>query len=362
MVTHFWNLLLLVGFWLKNLKRGIRWPFPTGLNLTLCLQPRFGFRCGACILLICSDGTNSWFSTGEHTSPLSEFLPACLCRLLLLNCLWPLAQPDFSTDLWTDSGPRILPCSLVHLCVASSFSLTTNLLLSLDLSQCPNLCFRRSVGCGLWGEGLNHSAHCRDSATSLGELVSDQERRLSSNWWYLQFSLRCLWKRSRGGEPLGPFFLLMLVTQLVTLNILQSKQNLTIFRVSDPAVLPICLEWVRQGLSPGGISRPQTKTPEWVPTLSPWWSWYSVASLFGTERGHGGVVVTHSPVEVGGSNPGPYVGKLAVAYALFTLKAVCPLVRSFSWRRNCLQVALFCPSFSHYRWRATYWTRFFNGQ
>ena len=33
-------------------------------------------------------------------------------------------------------------------------------------------------------------------------------------------------------------------------------------------------------------------------------------------RGHGGPVVTHSPAnsEVGGSNPGPYVGKLVVAY------------------------------------------------
>ena len=33
-------------------------------------------------------------------------------------------------------------------------------------------------------------------------------------------------------------------------------------------------------------------------------------------RGHSGAVVTHSPPtsEVSGSNPGPYVGKLAVAY------------------------------------------------
>ena len=32
--------------------------------------------------------------------------------------------------------------------------------------------------------------------------------------------------------------------------------------------------------------------------------------------GHGGEVVTHSPLtsEVGGSNSGPYVGKLVVAY------------------------------------------------
>ena len=34
------------------------------------------------------------------------------------------------------------------------------------------------------------------------------------------------------------------------------------------------------------------------------------------EVGHGGAVVTHLPPtsEVGGSNPGPYVGKLVVAY------------------------------------------------
>ena len=34
------------------------------------------------------------------------------------------------------------------------------------------------------------------------------------------------------------------------------------------------------------------------------------------ERGHGGVVVTHSPPisEVSSSNPGPYVGKLVIAY------------------------------------------------
>ena len=33
-------------------------------------------------------------------------------------------------------------------------------------------------------------------------------------------------------------------------------------------------------------------------------------------RGHGDTVVTHSPPtsEVSGSNPGPYVGKLVVAY------------------------------------------------
>ena len=35
-----------------------------------------------------------------------------------------------------------------------------------------------------------------------------------------------------------------------------------------------------------------------------------------TYRGQGGTLVTHSPPtsEVGGSNPGPYVGKLVVAY------------------------------------------------
>ena len=35
-------------------------------------------------------------------------------------------------------------------------------------------------------------------------------------------------------------------------------------------------------------------------------------------RGHGGAVVTHSPPtsEVWGSNPGPYVGKLVVAYLM----------------------------------------------
>ena len=36
----------------------------------------------------------------------------------------------------------------------------------------------------------------------------------------------------------------------------------------------------------------------------------------GVYRGHSGAVVTHSPVTslVGGSNPGPYVGKLVFTY------------------------------------------------
>ena len=40
-------------------------------------------------------------------------------------------------------------------------------------------------------------------------------------------------------------------------------------------------------------------------------------TLWQTERGHSGAVVTHSPPtsEVGGSNTGPYVGKLIVAYS-----------------------------------------------
>ena len=46
---------------------------------------------------------------------------------------------------------------------------------------------------------------------------------------------------------------------------------------------------------------------------------YSVSrylGIYNKSAGHGGSVVTHSPPtsEVGGSNPGPYMGKLVVAY------------------------------------------------
>ena len=49
-----------------------------------------------------------------------------------------------------------------------------------------------------------------------------------------------------------------------------------------------------------------------------------------------------------------------VLYPPFTLQAVHPAARSFSWRQNHPQVALFRPSFSHYKQMATDLTRFFN--
>ena len=43
-------------------------------------------ECVWLLRLSASDGTRSWSSTGERTSPLSGYLLVCLCRLLLLSC------------------------------------------------------------------------------------------------------------------------------------------------------------------------------------------------------------------------------------------------------------------------------------
>ena len=52
-------------------------------------------------------------------------------------------------------------------------------------------------------------------------------------------------------------------------------------------------------------------------------------------------MVTHSPPtsEVGGSNQGPYVRKLVVAYAPFTLQAVVPRLEVFHGGGTAPQVA-----------------------
>ena len=64
------------------------------------------------IVIFYSNGTNSWFFTGEHTSLLIGFLPVCSNRLSLLSCLWLSKQSDFATDPWTLAGPGTLPSFL----------------------------------------------------------------------------------------------------------------------------------------------------------------------------------------------------------------------------------------------------------